>query len=119
MQRLPCNPRPYFLVNIAETCRSTVSLNALTGGASCSATYPKAGSHIIGATFSGTADFAASSAATSGVSALTETVAAAVTVPSTGARNGANPGQWLAGAALALLGFVTVWRARRRRLRSA
>jgi hypothetical protein len=98
---------------------SAVSVDPLTGGATCSTTYPKTGSHIIGATFSGNADFASSKAATSGVLALTEIIDAAVVVPSTGAQGDLGLGQGLAGAVLTFLGLTSVWRARRRRLRSA
>jgi hypothetical protein len=92
-----------------------VPINPLTGAATCSTTYAAAGTHVIGAAFSGDADYAASSAATSGVLAFTETVEAAVTVPSTGSAIRANPEQPVAGVVLALVGFLTVWGARRRR----
>jgi hypothetical protein len=94
-----------------------VPINPLTGAATCSTTYAAAGTLVIGAAFSGNANYAASSAATSGALALTETVDAAVTVPSTGSGIEANPGQPVAGGVLALLGFLTVFGARRRRLR--
>jgi Bacterial Ig-like domain (group 3) len=94
-----------------------VPINPLTGAATCSTTYVAVGTHVIGAAYSGDADYAASSAATSGVLALTETVDAAVTVPSTESGIETNPGQPVAGGVLALLGFLTVWGARRRRLR--
>jgi hypothetical protein len=94
-----------------------VSLNPLTGGAACSTTSTATGVDTIGATYSGNADFASSSAPTSGVMALTETVDAAVTVPTTGAASESFLGQGMVGGALALLGFLGVWGARRRRLR--
>ncbi len=92
-----------------------VAVNPLTGEATCSTEYAAAGAHVIGATFSGNADYAASSAATSGVLALTETVDAAVTVPSTGSASATTPAQELFGGLLALLGGLTIWGARRRR----
>jgi MYXO-CTERM domain-containing protein len=51
----------------------------------------------------------------SGVLALTETVDAAVTVPSTGSASATTPAQALFGGLLALLGGLTIWGARRRR----
>jgi hypothetical protein len=93
-----------------------VSLNPLTGGAACSTTSTTTGVDTIGATYSGNADFASSSAPTSGVLALAETVDAAVTVPTTGAASGSSLGQGIVGSALALLGCLGVVRARRRRL---
>jgi hypothetical protein len=97
---------------------TAVPVNPLTGNATCSTTYPDAGTFLIGATFSGNADFAASSAPTSGALVLVEAVDAAVTVPSTGSAGGTSLAQELAGGAVALLGFLTIWGARRRRLRT-
>ncbi len=97
---------------------TAVPVNPLTGNATCSTTYPDAGTFLIGATFSGNADFAASSAPTSGALVLVEAVDAAVTVPSTGSAGGTNLAQELAGGAVALLGFLTIWGARRRRVRT-
>ena len=97
---------------------TAVGINPTSGTATCSTAYSSAGAHIIGATFSGNAGFAASSAATNGVLALTETVDAAVAVPTTGAGADGNPAQPLAGGVLALLGLLTVVEAKRRRSRS-
>ena len=96
---------------------TAVGINPSSGSATCSASYSTAGVQRIGATFSGNAAFAASSTATTGVLALTETVVAAVAVPTTGAGAEGNPAQPLAGGLLALLGLLTVLGARRLRSR--
>ena len=96
---------------------TAVAVNPDTDTATCSTTYSSAGAHIIGARFSGNVDFAASSAPTTGVLALKETVGATVTVPSTGAGDEGNPAASLAGGVVVILGFLTVLEATRRRLR--
>jgi trimeric autotransporter adhesin len=97
-----------------EGC-TAVGINPSSGTATCATSYFTAGAQRIGATFSGNAAFAASSAATAGVLALTETVDAAVAVPTTGAGPEGNPAEPLAGGVLAFLGLLTVVGARRLR----
>ncbi len=63
---------------------TAVPIDPTTGKATCSTTYPGAGTHTISAAFNGNANYQVSSAPTSGVDALTETVQPAVGVPVTG-----------------------------------
>jgi hypothetical protein len=70
---------------------TAVPIDPATGKATCSTTYPSSGSHVIAAAYSGNSQYQGTSTPTSGVDALTETIQAAVPVPTTGA--GA-PGAW-------------------------
>lgn len=97
---------------------TAVGINPASGSAACTTSYSSAGAQRIGATFSGNAAFAASSSATTGGLALTETVDAAVAVPTTGAGPEGNPWEPLAGGVLTFLGLMTVVAARRLRPRS-
>ncbi len=90
---------------------TAVAVNALTGRATCTTTYPHTGTHLIAAAFDGTANYAPSTSPTVGVAALVEAIQTAITIPATGGLDGAG----FASIGLGLLGLLFVFSARRRR----
>lgn len=90
---------------------AAVPVDALTGKATCTTSYPHSGKHLIAAAFNGTANYAPSTSPTVGVAALVEAIQAAITVPATGGLDGAG----FASIGLGLLGLLFVFSARRRR----
>lgn len=89
-----------------------VSLNALTGKATCQTTYPHSGTHLIVAAFNGTLNDSPSTSPGVGVRALVEAIVAAIVVPATGGVSGATG--IIASGSLGLL-FVLSAVGRRRR----
>jgi hypothetical protein len=99
---------------VAMSGCGAVPIDPATGKATCSTTYPRTGSHTIGATYSGNANYQPSAAATSGVQAFTESVQAAVGLPTAGVQGPAmGLGRDLRGAIMVLFGLIFLWRAKR------
>ena len=95
---------------------AAVPIDPVTGKATCTTSYTGPGSHSIVATFSGNANYQASSAPTSGVLALSQVIAAAL--PAAGVYvPGGGTSSWLAlqGALVVLLILMLALRAKRRR----
>jgi hypothetical protein len=92
-----------------------VLLVATTGTAVCATTYPSSGVHHIGATYNGNVNGLASTAPSSGVLALVETIQAAVVVPATGVRGDLTIGRVLGAIGLGVLGLALILPVRRRR----
>jgi len=96
-----------------------VPVDPSTGRAACSTTYPSSGQHVIVADYTGDANFSGSSAPSSGVIALSESVIDAVPVPDAGAVRAGDVGARIEGALLVVVGsliiliaYVPRWRRR-------
>jgi Bacterial Ig-like domain (group 3) len=94
---------------------TAVLLVVTTGTAVCATTYPNSGVHHIGATYNGNANGLASTAPSSGVLALVETIQAPVVVPATGVRGDLTIGRVLGAMGLGVLGLALILPVRRRR----